>query len=153
VGKPDWAFWIAPACTALAVLGMFFLARPIVGSFYALLAMIVLAMGPTTLQLAILPDSHAPALCAVVWGMYFLLWWWKSGRWLVGASAGLLLGFAVTIRYSEALLMFGLYSLDVMRIDAIGPKMHTVLKVIGFLPFGPLGIAVISRLKWESWRS
>lgn len=152
--RPDWAFFISPACTALAVLGIFFLARPIVGSFYALLSMIVLAMGPTTLQLAILPDSHAPALCVVVWGMYCLLCWWQGGRWWIGAVAGLLLGFAVTVRYSEALLLFGLYSLDVVRTDDfIGPKLHFILKILGFLPVGPLGIAVISRVKWRSWRS
>src|SRR5947208_9571974 len=112
LGRREWAFAVSPICTCLAMLGMFFLSRRIVGSFYALLAMIVLAMSPTTLQLAILPNSHAPALCAVVWGMYFLLRWWQSGGWWLGVPAGLLLGFAVTIRYSEALLLFGLYSLD-----------------------------------------
>ena len=90
LGKREWAFAVSPACTALAVLGMFFLARPIVGSFYALLAMIVLAMGPTTLQFSITPNSHAPALCFVVWGMCFLLRWWQSGRWQLGELAGLL---------------------------------------------------------------
>ncbi|HEX3357658.1 MAG TPA: glycosyltransferase family 39 protein [Tepidisphaeraceae bacterium] len=155
LGRREWAFAIGPASTCLAVLGMFFLSRAIVGSFYALLAMIVLAMGPTTLGFAILPDSHAPALCVVVWGIYFLLRWWEGGRWQWGVAAGLLLGFAVTIRYTEALLLFPLYPLDVIRTDGfISPKVMSVLKVFGFLPIGPIGIAAMSRVKnWKSWRS
>ena len=133
---------------------MFFLARPIVGSFHAVLAMIVLAMGPTTLRLAVDPDSHLPALCCVVWGMFFLMAWWKTGRWWVGAASGLLLGYAVTIRYTEALLMFPLYFLDVVKADQfINHRLISVLKVFGVLPVGPIGIAVMSRIKWRSWRS
>jgi len=153
-GHREWAFAISPGSACLAVLGTFFLARDIVGSFYAVLAMIALAMGPTTLQLADLPNSHAPALCVVVWGMFFLWRWWQQGRWQFGAAAGLLLGYAVTIRYTEALLLFPLYSLEVVRVDQfIGPRLIPVLKVIGLLPLGPLGIAVISRITWRSWRS
>ncbi len=154
INRREWAFAISPASTCLAVLGMFFLARPIVGSFYALLSMIVLSMGPTTLQFAIYPDSHAPALCFVVWGMYFLLRWWQSGRWQWGVIAGLLLGYAVTIRYTEALLLFPLYPLTVVRTEGyIGPKVMSFLKVFSFLPIGPIGIVALSKVKWKSWRS
>jgi hypothetical protein len=154
LGQRGWAFAISPLCTSLAVLGMFFLARDIVGSFYALLAMIVLAMGPTTLQLANLPNSHAPALCFVVWGMFCLLRWLRSGRWPLGVAAGFLLGFAVTIRYTEALLLFPLYSLKVISAEGyINSKVMSVLKVLAYLPLGPLGIAVIWRIHWRNWRS
>jgi hypothetical protein len=153
-GHREWAFAIPPACTAIALLGLFFLAREIVGSFYAVLAMIVLAMGPVTLQLADLPNSHAPALCFVVWGMFFLWRWWKSGRWQLGLMAGLLLGFAVTIRYTEALLLFPFYSLRVLRADPVtGPGAILIFKVLGVLPLGPIGIAAISRVKWKNWCS
>jgi Dolichyl-phosphate-mannose-protein mannosyltransferase len=152
--RPQWAFSISPACMCLAVLGMFFLARPIVGSFYALLAMIVLAMCPTTLDLSIVPNSHATALCVVVWGIFFLMRWWASGRWPFGVAAGLLLGYAVTVRYTEALLLFPLYPMDVVKMDGfIGPKTIIFLKVLGLLPVGPIGIAVLSRVQWKSWRS
>ncbi len=151
---PAWAFSISPICTCLATLGIFFLGREIVGSFYALLAMIALAMGPTTLQLADIANSHAQALCMVVWGMFFLLRWWQNGRWQLGMAAGLLLGYAVTIRYTEALLLFPLYGLKVINADGhIGPKLLPVLKVLAFLPLGPIGIAAIARVKWKSWRS
>jgi hypothetical protein len=102
---------------------MFFLARPIVGSFYAVLAMIVLSMGQTTLELSLVPNSHAPALCIVMWGMVLLMRWWKHGNWIVGALAGLLLGYVVTIRYSEGLLIL------------------------------PIAIAAIFRVRWKSRRT
>jgi hypothetical protein len=150
----EWAFAIAPICTCLAVLGMFFLSRGIVGSFYAVLATIVLAMGPTTLQLSDIPNSHAPALCFVVWGMFFVFRWYRTGERWTGLLAGFLLGFAVTIRYTEALLLFPLQSLDVLRVDQfIGPGIKPLFKVLGFLPLGPLGVAAIARLKWKSRRS
>lgn len=156
LSRPQWAFGISPLCAALAVFGLFMLARDVVGSsFYALLAMIALAMGPATLQLADLPNSHAPALCFVVWGMFFLFRWWRGGRWPLGVLAGLTLGYAVTIRYTEALLLFPLYSLAHANPDQfIGPKLIPFLRVLGFLPVGPLGIAALSRVQhWKSWRS
>src|SRR5450432_546453 len=75
----EWAFLVSPICMTLAVLGMFFLARLIVDSFYALLAMIVLGTGITSLQFALIPGSHVAALCMVVWGMFFLFRWWQNG--------------------------------------------------------------------------
>jgi hypothetical protein len=154
IGHPEWAFMVSPICASIAILAMFFLARPIVGSFYALLGMILLAMGPTTIQLAIIPNSHAPALCFVVCGMCLLLSWWRTGRWWVGALAGLSLGYAVTIRYTEALLLFPLYPFDVVKADQfLGPKLIAILKVFGLLPIGPIGIAAMSRVKWKSWRT
>src|SRR5207247_5081711 len=68
--------------------------------------------------------------------------------------AGLLLGYAVTVRYTEALLLFPLYPLQVLRSDQfIGPKLLPVLKVVGLLPVGAIGIAAISRVKWGIARS
>jgi 4-amino-4-deoxy-L-arabinose transferase-like glycosyltransferase len=154
LGHREWAFAISPLCASIAVLGMFFLAREIVGSFYALLAMLVLAMGPVMLQLADIPSSHASALCFVVWGMFFLWRWCQSGRWQLALLAGLLLGFAVTIRYTEALLLFPFYSLHVLRADQYtGPGAIIIFKALGVLPLGPMGIAAISRVRWKNWRS
>ena len=51
------------------------------------------------------PLSHGPALACVTWGMYFLLRWWQTASSWRGILAGLLLGYAVTIRYTEGLLI------------------------------------------------
>jgi hypothetical protein len=69
------------------------------------MAMLLLAMNVTTLGLANNPNSHAPALAFVVWGMFMLLRWWQTGSIWRGILAGFLLGYAVTIRYSEGLLL------------------------------------------------
>src|SRR5262245_47036664 len=89
----------------LAVLGMYFLARPIMGSFAAIMAMLLLASGQVGLVLTNNPNSHASAMFFVMWGMVCLMLWWRSGRWWLGLLAGFLLGDAVTIRYTEGLLL------------------------------------------------
>jgi hypothetical protein len=151
LSHPQWAFYTSPLCMSLAALGMFFLARAIAGSFYALLAMIVLAMGPTSLQLADMPNSHAPSLCFVVWGMYFLHRWWRRGGIATGIAAGLLLGFAVTIRYTEALLIFPLYPLKLLHAEQWGgPWVGWIFKLLAYLPVGAIGAAALARLKRRS---
>ena len=114
-------------------------------------------MGTTSLQFANIPGSHAPAPCFVVWGIYFLLCWWQSGRLHLGLAAGFLLGFAVTIRYTERFLLFPLYPLDQVLADttisSAHPHLWLLLKIIRFLPIGPLGIAVLLSIRWKNLRS
>ena len=100
-----WAFWISPVSMTLAVLGTFFLARLVIGSFLALLATAVVMTSPVTLGLSTNPNSHAPTLFCVVWGMALLWAWWRWQGWWRGMLAGLLLGYALTIRYTEGLLL------------------------------------------------
>jgi len=119
----EWAFAVSPVCTSLAVLAMFLLTRHLSSSFLGLLAMIVLACGQTTLQLAEVPNSHAPALAFTLWGMYLLICWWTRGRIITGLTAGICLGYAVTIRYSEGLLL------------------------------APLLTAVLLTIRWKHWQS
>lgn len=151
------AFLVSPVCATLAVLGIFLLTRLFTGSFYALLAMILLATGQTMLELSIDPNSHAPALCMVVWGMFFLLRWWQTGRWWRGVIAGLLLGYAVTIRYTEALLLFPLYPLDQVLSDTglkgNHPHWWKLINTVRLLPIGPLGLAAILSIRWNRVRS
>jgi hypothetical protein len=154
-GHREWTFLISPICMSAAILGMFFLARTIVGSFYGLLAMIVLASGPTTLQLANWPGSHSPAQCMVIWGMFFLIRWWQSEKWGYGVAGGLLLGYAVACRYTEALLLFPLYPLDQVLSDTGLDKAHPhtwwlLIKAVRLLPIGVIGFVVLSTVhrKW-----
>ncbi len=148
------ALMLAPVCTALAVLGMFYLGRAVTGSsFLSIMGMIVLACGQTTLDFSIIAGSHGPALCFVVWGMLFLLRWWQTGRTMSGILAGLLLGYAVTLRYTEALLLFPLYPLTQVLADTSLSTSHPwvwkLLSALHVLPIGPLGIAAISMLRWR----
>jgi hypothetical protein len=169
IGKPlghgrDWAFMVSPICTALAVLGMYFLGRLVVSPFYAVLAMIVLAGGQTTLEHSLDPNSHAPDLCMCVWGMYFLIRWLSTGSWWRGVLGGLILGFAVSIRYTNAMLLFPLYPLDMLLKDvaalssgsdfqaahpSIWKALTIAIKVAKVLPIGPIGLAVLFSLRWR----
>lgn len=102
---PILAYWISPVCAAGALLGTFLLLRLILGSFPALLGMLVVGASPVVLLLANNPNSHCTALGLVTWGMYLLLRWWHQQRTWQAVVAGLLLGGAFTIRYTEGLLL------------------------------------------------
>lgn len=103
--QPAAAYWVAPACMTLGLLGAFFLFRALAGSFGGILGLIALATSPATLTLAVTPNSHGPALMLVAWGMFFLLRWFSSGGALRALLAGLLLGLAVSARLAEGLLL------------------------------------------------
>jgi hypothetical protein len=105
---PDWVYRISPALMVLALLAVFLLGRLVGGSLAGLLAMLIIASSPVTLLLANNPNSHAAALCLVAWGMYLLMRWMEVGGASRAVFAGLLLGFAVIIRYSEGLLVLPL---------------------------------------------
>ena len=68
----------------------------------------ILACCQVLLSFAEQPLSHGPALCMVTWGMYFLLRWWQTESIWRGTLAGLCLGYAVSIRYTEGLLLIPL---------------------------------------------
>jgi hypothetical protein len=102
---PIIAYGINPVAMTLAVLATFLLARKLLRPAFAILATAVFATSPVTLGLTTNPNSHATAVCCVSWGMLLLVdWWQKRGAWRA-IVAGLLLGYAATIRYSEGALI------------------------------------------------
>jgi 4-amino-4-deoxy-L-arabinose transferase-like glycosyltransferase len=101
-------YWISPFCTVFALLAIFRLARRFAGATAAILCTLLLATSPLVLALANNHGSHAPDLCAVAWGMLCLLRWRERGGTWRAALAGVLLGFAATIRYTEAVLVIPL---------------------------------------------
>jgi hypothetical protein len=104
----DWVYLVNPIAMSLGILGVFFFTRAIAGSFAGIVAMLLLAIGPVTLVLTNNPNSHATGVMFATWGMFFLLrWWQRQGLWRA-LVAGLLLGYAVTIRYTEGLLLIPL---------------------------------------------
>ncbi|HEY7116535.1 MAG TPA: glycosyltransferase family 39 protein [Tepidisphaeraceae bacterium] len=101
---PTAVYFISPICMILALLAVFLTVRLVAGSFAGLLGTAIVATSPVTLGLTNNPNSHAATLCFVAWGMYLLLGWWQRPTFWRAALAGLFLGCAATIRYSEALL-------------------------------------------------
>lgn len=120
---PILTYYIAPICASLAIVAMFLLTRQIAGGFAGLLAAALLATNPIFLYQTNNPWSHMPDLAFVLWGLTFLMWWWRyDGLWRA-AIGGFLLGYAVTIRYTEGLLLL------------------------------PMAVVCLSKLRWRSWRS
>jgi len=110
IGGPSLVYLVNPLAMALALLATYLLASRFVGTFYGLLALLVVATSPVTTGLTNNPNSHASAICVVAWGMYLLVTWWeqpKDGKlpWARVVGSGLLLGMSVTIRYTEGLLL------------------------------------------------
>jgi hypothetical protein len=99
-----WTFYVNPVTMTLSLAAMFLMLRLVCGSFIALLGTMILGCSQVVLSYANQPLSHGPAMFAVTWGMYFLLTWWVTGSIWRGICAGLLLGYAVTTRYTEGLL-------------------------------------------------
>jgi 4-amino-4-deoxy-L-arabinose transferase-like glycosyltransferase len=100
-----WRITSAPVTMSLALLALFLLFRRIVGSFGAVLGILIVAASPVTLDLTNTSNSHASTLCFVCWGMLMLIRWWESNGFWRAILAGFLLGYAATIRYTEGLLL------------------------------------------------
>jgi hypothetical protein len=111
MARPDGttlAYLLSPLCMMGALWGMFLFGRLVGGSFGGIMAMLLMGTSQVTLALMNNPNSHASDLFFVTWGMYFLARWWQTDRIWRGMLAGLLLGYAVTIRYTEGLLLLPL---------------------------------------------
>jgi hypothetical protein len=100
-----WSYMVSPVCTVLASAAMFLMLRMVASGFAAVLGMLLMVCNPVALVLANNSNSHAAAMAFTCWGILFLLWWMRYGGWWRGLIAGLLLGCAVTIRYTEGLLV------------------------------------------------
>jgi hypothetical protein len=88
---------------ALAVLGMFFLARFAGGSFLAALVMVAMAAGHLLLGRQASAGDLA-GLALGTWGFSLLIGWWRRGSILLGLLGGLLVGCAFTVSYIHGLL-------------------------------------------------
>lgn len=102
------AYWVSPICSVLALIGSFVLMRAVAGGFAAVLGLLAVATSPIFMGHINNPNSHAATLCAVTWGMTALFSWAKRGGAIRAGCAGALLGIAVTIRYSEGVLLLTL---------------------------------------------
>ena len=103
IGGDVGMFWVSPFCGVLALIGAFFLFRLWMSSFPAILATACLAVNKMFLIYTGYLLTHSLDICAVVWGIYFLFKWRRNGKWQNALYTGLILGFACTVRYTDAL--------------------------------------------------
>jgi hypothetical protein len=142
------AYLVSPLMASAALLGVFLLIRGLLGSFAGMLGMLAMSASPDTLGLSVNPNSHATTLFCVVWGFCLLLAWWRwRGAWraMIGAF---LIGFAVTVRYSEGLLLLpvALIVLFNMRWNRIGDYFVSLLVLAAWT--APVGALVLYNRKF-----
>ncbi len=135
------AFMVNPIAMTLALAAIFLLARLIVGSFFSLLATLLVATSPVCIGLTNTPSSHATAICAVSWGFYLLFRWWQSNGIWRAIGAGLLIGSAVTIRYTEGMLILPLAMVGLMNL-----RKQSVWLIAGWI----LPVAILASYNWFS---
>jgi len=105
LGGDDAMFIVSPLCGGLAIIGAYFLfslwmsraASLIAAAFMATNAMILIYTGYLL--------THASNVCFVTWGMFFLWKWVRQENVRHGALAGLLLGYAATVRHTSLAMM------------------------------------------------
>lgn len=103
-GSWDGMYIVNPLCTVLACFFSYFLFRTAVTRFTAVMGALFVAANPVVLHFANDANSHASTLFCVVFGFWGLLSWWQTGSLWRGFFGAFALGYACTIRYSEALL-------------------------------------------------
>jgi 4-amino-4-deoxy-L-arabinose transferase-like glycosyltransferase len=118
-----WAFLVSPISAIAGIIGMYFLARLIAGSFAAVLATLLLASSQLMMMLMNNPNSHESCMACIIWGIYLCIRWLQTGSHWRGILGGFLVGYAATIRYNEGLL------------------------------FAVMCVIVLSRWPWNSWKS
>ncbi|MDD2707617.1 MAG: hypothetical protein PHV34_06365 [Verrucomicrobiae bacterium] len=106
LGGPDAIYLINPLLATLSLVGMFLLGRSVIGIWAGVLAAILLAANPLNAYFGLSALSHSGSTCFGVWGMFFAWRWLQKGGLANAALAGCLSAYALTIRYSDALLVF-----------------------------------------------
>lgn len=112
------AYMVSPIGAVLGLIATFLLGRMLVGSIPSLFALLVVACSPAMLQLVNNPNSHAASFAFVMWGMYLGLRWWQVGGWWRALVGAFLAGCAVSIRYTEGLLVLPLAVAAISRLSA-----------------------------------
>jgi hypothetical protein len=119
IGGARWgipaAMMVNPVAMTLALVASFLFIRMLCNSFWALLGTLLIATSPVCIGLTDNPNSHATAICCIAWGMFLLFrWWQRDGLWRA-ILAGLLIGTAVTIRYTEGMVIAAVVAVALLK--------------------------------------
>jgi hypothetical protein len=139
-------FLVSPIALTLAVAASFLLMRMIVGSFAALIGTLLVASSPMALGLTNNPNSHATAVCLIAWGMYLLLRWWQCNGLVRAIGAGILLGAAVTVRYTEGLMLLPLVAVALMNLRWRSRRSWIEVSVLG--ASWALPVVILATYNW-----
>ncbi len=104
IGGDEAMFVVSPLMGGLTLIGAYLLFQLWMSPLVAALGIWALAVNPMFDIYSGYLLTHASNVCAVTWGMYFLWKWVRGDTGKSGVWAGLLLGLAVTIRHTSALM-------------------------------------------------
>lgn len=119
-GGPDAVFWVNPVLAVLTVWGVFLLGRAVWNSLVGLLAAILVTVNPLLAHFGLSALSHTGAACSAVWAMYATWRWWQGGGWPWAVAGGMLVGAAISVRYTEGLLLLPVVVAMVNRLGDMG---------------------------------
>lgn len=143
-------FYVSPLMGALALLGAFVLFRAWLAPAPSVLAVATLAVNGAFLFYSGYALPHATELCVVTWGMAALWRWLREPRVASAIAAGLLLGYACTIRHTAALLAgavaWALVSTLVARRGEPGSRRAPALALLAAYAVFPLAM-----LAYDAW--
>lgn len=104
LGGDEAMFLVSPAMGALTLVGAYLLFGLWMSPLAAAAATWVLGLNPMFLIYTGYLLTHGTNICFATWGMFFLWRWIRRERRRDAICAGLLLGYAVTVRHTSALL-------------------------------------------------
>jgi hypothetical protein len=146
----DGMYLVNPVCTVLACFFAYFLFRQAVSPFVALIGVCWLACNPLVLNYANDANSHASTLFCVCAGFWGLLSFLRTRRLWRAWVGGFLLGYAATIRYSEALLLLPVAFAAVLHFR---PTWRRAAGSVSLLTAWAIPVAALAFVCWISFGS
>lgn len=149
-GGANAMFLASPVMGGLALIGAFLLFRLWMSPLPVFLATLTLAANPMFINYATFPLTHATDVCIATWGAYLLWRWHSNPRVISGSIAGLLIGFAGAVRFTNltlALMMATAIGAVLYRERRTGGKPHAAIAALA----GGFGF-VMALLAIYNWR-
>ena len=98
---------VNPLLATLTLAGVYLLLRRLLAPWWSVAGVFVLAANPVFNQHAIWCFAHMAVACCLAWGLYFLVRWSEEGKLWQAFAGGLVMGIIPTVRYPEAVFVFG----------------------------------------------
>jgi 4-amino-4-deoxy-L-arabinose transferase-like glycosyltransferase len=152
VGGQLGAFLVNPIIGCLALLAAMALTSELAGAGWGILAGLVLAIHPLMVFYSTAALSHISNLACVLAGLWCLWRWQSRGGFTWAAGTGLFLGYAVSIRYTEALLGLVVIWIVAFRMRQ-APLRRVGLELIAMIIAGLIALTPLMLFQWASYGS
>jgi len=114
-------FWVSPFFGAIGLLAAYFLMRKMAGPWISLVGTACFVINPMLALYNGYILSHATSFGVVTVGMWLLWTWWERGGWGRALAAGVVLGYAPLVRYTDALVLLPMAAVVLLRLAGVYP--------------------------------